>query len=42
MQEAAAEKILREKVIEKRTKVFEKCKTEVEKRAAFEDGVCLM
>ena len=39
LQEAAVEKAVREKILERRSTVHERCKTEVEKRSRFEDGV---
>lgn len=39
LQEAAVEKAVREKILERRSAVYERCKAEVEKRSRFEDGV---
>lgn len=39
LQEAAVEKTVREKILERRSAVHERCKAEVEKRSRFEDGV---
>ena len=39
LQEAMVEKAVREKILERRSAVYERCKAEVEKRSRFEDGV---